>query len=62
MMVPMSALELRGLVAAAFIYVGMPWAQHIVALGERSQGSPGCAACNAQSGPNVVMSVSSSSA
>jgi APA family basic amino acid/polyamine antiporter len=40
MMVAISALEKSGSFAAAFTYVGMPWAQHIVALGE-FQGSPG---------------------
>ena len=39
-LVPISALDKGGSFAAAFAYVGMPWAQHIVALGE-FQGSRG---------------------
>lgn len=35
MMVPMSALTESASFAAAFAYVGLPWAQYIVALGER---------------------------
>jgi hypothetical protein len=33
MMVPVEALATSGSFAAAFAYVGMPWAQYIVALG-----------------------------
>jgi len=36
MMVPISALETGASFAAAFAYVGLPWAQYIVALGEQS--------------------------
>jgi amino acid transporter len=34
MMVPLEALSTAGSFAAAFAYVGLPWAQYIVALGE----------------------------
>lgn len=33
LMVPLDALSTSGSFAAAFAYVGMPWAQYIVALG-----------------------------
>lgn len=34
MMVPLEALQTSGSFAAAFVYVGLHWAQYIVALGE----------------------------